>query len=973
MRVSSLSLLLPVVFLMAQNGASWTPNPVVKGDTLTITFDAKLNVDPNEGLTDASVMTLHWGVNQSAPGNWQIPPQSIWPEGTVQSGSGAVRSPMVLLRADVWQVRIIPDNTINSLHFVVNNGAPASTGPNWGHSTGGNDWDLTIFDKTITAVILEPSPKRDFGHPARNPHILNNDDVLSLSTSAVLGDAPLDSLFIYLSGRLLAASNRDTLNYDLRYTDLIDGFNEVSVVARDEAASTDMTSLIVFKSPLPENASLPADAKPGITYHPGGSVTLAIFAPNKKDAYLIGDFNSWKVDADYQMKQYTPTADSLLFWLTLDNLQAGDEYAFQYYIDGEIRVADPYSHKYLDEGNDPFIPASVYPNLKPYPSGLTEHMVSLIEVDRPVFAWQYSDDFQRPDPDGLVIYELLLRDFLAESSYEMLIDTLDYLEDLGVNAIELMPINEFDGNSSWGYNPAFFFAVDKYYGTEEAFKRFVDECHRRGIAVILDVVLNHATSQNTMVRLYNDGDYGLPGTDNLWYNREAKHDFNVFNDMNHESVHSQYIVDRHNRFWLEEFRIDGYRFDLTKGFMQTGSFYNYNSSRIAILKRMYDAIRAVDTSAYVIFEHLGPNDEEKELANYGIMLWGKMTEKYNEATMGYHEGNKSDLAWIYHGTRGWNDPHIVGYMESHDEERLMYKNLRWGNSDGDYQVTDLATALDRQKAAAGFFLTIPGPKMIWQFGELGYDVSLFANEQGEVPEPYGDDTYKLDRKPIRWNYLRELNRQKLYLVFSNLARLRHEQPVFTSGASEVVLEVGKELKRVGLHLDGTEVVIIGNFGLQRAAMNPKFPRSGRWYDFFPGDSIEVTDVSAPIDLKPGEFHIYSNVKFFTPDTNLVTNIVTDGDDLLPFAYALGNAYPNPFNPSTTIPFVIARPGRVEMIIYDISGRQVRKLVNSDHAAGSYRATWDGRNDFNREVASGIYFLRFRSGDFQQTRKLIMLK
>jgi hypothetical protein len=270
MRLIILSLLLPVVFLMAQNGASWTPNPVVKGDTLTITFDAKLNVDPNEGLTDASVMTLHWGVNQSAPGNWQIPPQSIWPEGTVQSGSGAVRSPMVLLRADVWQVRIIPDNTINSLHFVVNNGAPASTGPNWGHSTGGNDWDLTIFDKTITAVILEPSPKRDFGHPARNPHILNNDDVLSLSTSAVLGDAPLDSLFIYLSGRLLAASNRDTLNYDLRYTDLIDGFNEVSVVARDEAASTDMTSLIVFKSPyqkMPRCRLMPNRVSPII---PGG-------------------------------------------------------------------------------------------------------------------------------------------------------------------------------------------------------------------------------------------------------------------------------------------------------------------------------------------------------------------------------------------------------------------------------------------------------------------------------------------------------------------------------------------------------------------------------------------------------------------------------------------------------------------------------------------------------------------------------
>ncbi|WP_332910852.1 alpha-amylase family glycosyl hydrolase [Algoriphagus boritolerans] len=82
---------------------------------------------------------------------------------------------------------------------------------------------------------------------------------------------------------------------------------------------------------------------------------------------------------------------------------------------------------------------------------------------------------------------------------------------MGINAIELMPIGEFEGNLSWGYNPSFFFAPDKYYGTKNDLKRLIDEAHGKGIMILLDMVLNHAFGQNPMVRLYNDGDYGANG------------------------------------------------------------------------------------------------------------------------------------------------------------------------------------------------------------------------------------------------------------------------------------------------------------------------------------------------------------------------------------------------------------------------------------------------------------------------------
>jgi pullulanase/glycogen debranching enzyme len=205
------------------------------------------------------------------------------------------------------------------------------------------------------------------------------------------------------------------------------------------------------------------------------------------------------------------------------------EYAFQYLVDGEIRIADPYTDKILDPWNDNNIPSSTYPNLKDYPTNKTNHAVSVFQTDQSEFQWQNDDDFVQPEQKDLVIYELLIRDFIQNHDYQTLIDTLDYLEDLGINAIELMPINEFEGNSSWGYNPSFYFAPDKYYGTKNDLKSFIDECHRRGIAVIQDMVLNHSYRQSPFVRLYWDSINNRPAINNPWYNEKSPN--NVYSTL----------------------------------------------------------------------------------------------------------------------------------------------------------------------------------------------------------------------------------------------------------------------------------------------------------------------------------------------------------------------------------------------------------------------------------------------------------
>ena len=314
--------------------------------------------------------------------------------------------------------------------------------------------------------------------------------------------------------------------------------------------------------PAVVTAALPAGAKDGITYLNGGtSVILNLTAPNKQFVYAIGEFNNWQTPTSSYMNK---TPDGNRWWVQINGLTPGREYAYQYLVDGTLRVADPYCEKILDPNDDRFIPAVTYPNLKPYPTGQTTGIVSVLQTNQTPYVWT-ATSFQRPARTKMVAYELLLRDFIARHDYQTLRDTLNYLSRLGVNAISLMPINEFDGNDNWGYSPDFYFAPDKYYGTKLALKQFIDECHRRGIAVILDMVLNHSTGQSPMVQLYQDAS-GNPAANNPWFNQTATHPYNVYNDLNHESTFTRYFSKQVMSFWLQEYHIDGYRFDLAGGF-----------------------------------------------------------------------------------------------------------------------------------------------------------------------------------------------------------------------------------------------------------------------------------------------------------------------------------------------------------------------------------------------------------------------
>ena len=700
-----------------------------------------------------------------------------------------------------------------------------------------------------------------------------------------------------------------------------------------------------------EKATMPADVEHGINCNTDGSVTFVLYEKDTKGkyadyCYIVGDWNNWERIPEGAMKRDEAAG---CWWITIDGFDPDKEYRFQYRLGNstgtDIRVSDPYTEIVYDQWNDQYLPG-----IPAFPENAKAH-VSAFQINMPEYVWKH-DDFEVEDKNDLVIYEMLFRDFSATKDIAGAMAQLDYIEDLGVNAIELMPIHEFDGNLSWGYNPNHYYALDKAYGTREQYKQFVDECHKRGLAVIVDVVYNHAYGSHSWAKMYWDADNNRTAANNPWFNAVAMHPFNVGHDFNHENRMVKDHVKGSLKYLLEEYHVDGFRFDLTKGFTQknygtsdsaVGPWGKFDQSRVNILKDYADAIWAVKDNAVVIFEHLSDWDEEKVLADYGIQLWRNVNHEYRTA-VGGGSGNFTNMYS--------NAPFggFVGYMESHDEERLCYgvtdevSSVTWGvigigdkwgatddlkmTKDGVFVVAKnvtckandrfkirkfndsswndaynygassdnfklpvgqpyemtlgsgskdmfipaagtydiyfcpqiktiwlmkagfkpqtpqleeedaLSVAMRRAACSAAFFLTVPGPKMIWQFGEIGYDYSINYNDRtGEKPV-------------VTSEYMAVPQRKALYDTYASLLKFRSENPRFFDSDATFTWTPSSQIKTIDCKVDGKSFHVVGNFGSSTASVN--LP-SGQWKDYMNGGTHSGTVV-----LQSGEFKLLTD-------------------------------------------------------------------------------------------------------------------
>jgi 1,4-alpha-glucan branching enzyme len=774
---------------------------------------------------------------------------------------------------------------------------------------------------------------------------------------------------LFANGISIHTQNNTTFYNGFLFTGLTEN-QHCDLVITQGGSSITKSFVILVNNTVTQ--SMPVGLEDGINYDSGDNTkaTLVLDAPNKDFIYVAGSFNNWKPATVDAMKKDGTTGK---FWLQLTGLTPGTNYTYQYWVSALtpvanspklVKTADPFSTLVLSPFDDPGIPALSYPNLPAYPVG-QEREVTVLQTGQTPYNWQVTN-FVKPKKEDLIIYQVLIRDFDQNRTYQDLIDRIDYFKNLNVTAIQLLPNMEFEGNESWGYNPAFHMALDKFYGTENKFKEFVDLCHQNGIAVILDLVLNQAFGRNPLVRMWMDdpdGDgWGGPSSESPYFNQVATHAFSVGNDFNHQQSRTQNYVQRVIKHWVEDFKIDGFRWDLTKGFTQnctandaacTGA---YQQDRVDILKAYADYSWSLDPDHYVIFEHLGDAGEETEWANYrfaegkGIMLWGKMTDQYNQLTMGYNSNN--DISRMGHLAHGFMGKRLVGYPESHDEERLMYKNLQFGNNDGGgYDVKNLNTALSRMSALGAVSLTIPGPKMIWHFAELGMENSIFTCNNGTVNNP----DCKLDTKPQpQWanNWMVDANRNQIYNDWSRLISLKTTEAVFEGDYTITTNTLTPKIYIFDNAIASTNlknVVILANFDVIKQNVIPNFPYTGTWYDLMDNTgstSLNVTNVATPISIPPGEFRIYGNQGVTLGTKDLVSNL-----DLV--------VYPNPVNSAFSINKDVS-----EIKIFDITGKLVK----------TFRGGFVKGNQFDiSNLSQSLYILKITNNSGQQqATKLVKL-
>jgi 1,4-alpha-glucan branching enzyme len=727
----------------------------------------------------------------------------------------------------------------------------------------GSDMYITVYDGSLNVRIDAP-PSQPLFTPAIEPITKVVGDPISITANA----SQASTLALYFNGVLLNTANSATT---ASFNTSIAAVGNQQIIATATVGQTLKSDTLNFVVAAPNTvAALPIGLKDGINYDPNDNTTatLVLYAPSKSNVFVIGDFNNWQQTAQYQMNI---TPDSKRYWIKLTGLTPQVEYAFQYVIDGNLKVADYTVEKILDPFNDQYIPSTTYPNLKPYPVGKTSGIVGILQTAKPAYNWQVTN-FSRPDKRNLMIYELLVRDFTANQNWKTTQDSIPYLKRLGINAIELMPIIEFEGNNSWGYNPSFFFAPDKAYGTDVAFKQFIDACHVNGIAVIMDIAMNHAFGQCPLVQMYWDAVNSRPAANSPWFNPIATHPYNVGYDFNHESADTKSVVDAVVTHWLTNYKIDGFRWDLSKGFTQTNSgsnvalWGNYDQSRINIWMRIYDKMQSVSPNSYCILEHFADNSEETVLANYGMMLWGNMAYGYEQATMGYNSSGNSDLSNTVAVNKGWSQNNLVAYQESHDEERLMYQNTQYGNTNAGtgYSTKTFSTATKRNAMAAAIWSMIPGPKMMWQFGELGYDYSINTCADLTV-----NNNCRTDPKPVRWDFLQNTDRKALFDVYSKLFTLRNASQytsTFTTGVIANNYNLTSLVKQLKVYDPNLSVVAVGNFDVSSQFAVVNFPSNGTWYNYLNPSSapINVTSYGYVMpSMQPGEYYVFTSKDAYT--------------------------------------------------------------------------------------------------------------
>lgn len=538
--------------------------------------------------------------------------------------------------------------------------------------------------------------------------------------------------------------------------------------------------------------------------------TFRLFAPYNNRAELLADFNDWQPIA------MEKGGDG--YFRTTQNLADGTyQYKFNvqskswFYAEDEWKtVTDPYA-------------TDVDP---PSQNAILKLKNGEKIVDE--YVWQ-SNETILPKNNQLIIYELHVGDFsggendgFTRGKYTDLIAKLDYLNDLGINALELMPLKESPGDFNWGYSPVHYFSPDCSYGSTAELKELVDKCHSLGIRVIVDGVYNHASTENPLAQINHD----------YWFRHEGKNpnqnwgpEFNYEHyDGNFDIKPATKFVHDSIRYWIQEYQIDGVRFDAAKQLDNFDALRDFvaNARDAASMKPFFTVAEYVPPAPQVT-EPLGPvescwNDSFMyalvEYLSGGELMLERMKDAINPQRLGYA-----------------NMTSVTNYLANHDQNRLFLKL-------GEKGIFG-AEAYLRAKLGALVLITAVGVPMIWMGEEFGEYV------------PISDQSNK-----IHWTLLETTENKDLFNYYKSLIALRKANSAFTTANIEFFHEDAGSGVLCFQRYDETGNVVVIALNLSDDDLEnyviSKFPDGEKWHEWTKDYETEVGNNRKTITLKRRE-------------------------------------------------------------------------------------------------------------------------
>jgi maltooligosyltrehalose trehalohydrolase len=549
-----------------------------------------------------------------------------------------------------------------------------------------------------------------------------------------------------------------------------------------------------------------------------------------------------------------------------------DEYGYWYAVTQQLLPGALY--KIAIDGNAYPEPASLA-----QPKGVHEHSAA---IDLQSFTWT-DDQWDNIPLEEYIIYELHTGTFSSEETFKGVENKLDYLKELGVTAIEIMPVAQFPGSRNWGYDGVFPFAVQSSYGGAEGLQQLVNACHTKGIAVILDVVYNHLGPEGNYF-----GSFGPYFTNK--YNTPWGNAIN-FDDAYCDGVRRYFIENA--LMWLRDFHIDALRLDAVHAIKDFSPMHILRE-----IKEHVDELQKQSGKQHYLVVELDLNDNRfiNPIDAEGYGMDAQWVDEFHHALRvtagGEITGYYADFNGIEHLAKSYRDAYVYDGQYSHHRKKMF--GIKADTNKGQQFVvfsqnhdqvgnrmlgerTSQLVSFEMQKLMAAAVLVSPYLPLLFMGEEYAepnpflYFVSHTDAElaeavrqgrkqefaafhaAGEAPDPVSEETFQ--RSKLQWNSLQQQKHQTMFLYYKELIRIRKETPVLkTLNRENVTVEVHREENVLTLTRRHKEQTVLCMMNFSQQTQCVKVPgTANEWKKLLASHDTQWNgSEGAPMSIQPGK-------------------------------------------------------------------------------------------------------------------------